>query len=262
MGLMERIRRSGAEWSKTIVAFRSPYPLRKTADRADDRLITRIERTQEDEFKIRLVNGDERAQQASFLVRKRYAEAGYVATGSSRQRGCPAEITLLSYLNEQVVGTITAGMDVGQGLYADELYKAEIDRLRAEGRKVAEFTKLAVDTKRASKQVLASLFHIAYIHLRRVRRYTDMVIEVNPDHTDFYKKMLGFVDFGPQRHCPRVNAPAVLLWQEADQIDRWIEAYGGRPELAKQVRLLYPYVFSPDKDREIARHLIANERHE
>lgn len=260
MGLMERIRRSGAGWSKTIVAFRSPHALRRGAERMSDRLITRIERTPEDEFKIRLASSDERAQQASFLVRKRYAEAGYVPTGTSRPQGCPAEITLLSYLNEEVVGTLTVGLDVGQGLYADELYKAEIDRLRADGRKVAEFTKLAVDTKRASKQVLASLFHIAYIHLRRIWRYTDMVIEVNPDHVDFYKKMLGFVDFGPQRHCARVNAPAVLLWLQADDVDRWIEDYGGRPELAKQVRLLYPYFFSPNKDREIARHLIDSER--
>lgn len=259
MGLMERIRRSGAGWSKTIVAFRSPHSLRKGAELASDRLVTRIERTQEDEFKIRLATGDERAQQASFLVRKRYAEVGYVATGGGRPRGCPAEITLLSYLNEQVVGTLTVGLDVGQGLYADELYQAEINRLRAEGRKVAEFTKLAVDTKRASKQVLASLFHIAYIHLRRIWRYTDMVIEVNPDHVAFYKRMLGFVDFGPQRHCARVNAPAVLLWLQADAVDRWIEDYGGKPELAKQVRLLYPYFFSPNKDREIARHLIDSE---
>jgi hypothetical protein len=259
MGLMERIRRSGTAWSKTIVAFRSPHPLRKGAERVSDRLVTRIDRTAEDEFKIRLASSDERAQQASFLVRKRYAEAGYVAAGG-RPRGCPAEITLLSYLNEEVVGTLTVGLDVGQGLHADELYQAEIDRLRAEGRKVAEFTKLAVDTKRASKQVLASLFHIAYIHLRRVRRYTDMVIEVNPDHVAFYKRMLGFVDYGPQRHCARVNAPAVLLWLEADKVDGWIEDYGGRPELAKQVRLLYPYFFSPNKDREIARHLIDSER--
>ncbi len=260
MGLMERIKRSGAGWSKTIVAFRSPNPLRKGAERASDRLVTRIERTPEDEFKIRLATTGERAQQASFLVRKRYAEVGYVAAGSGQPKGCPAEITLLSYLNEQVVGTLTVGLDVGQGLYADELYKAETDRLRAEGRKPAEFTKLAVDTKRASKQVLASLFHIAYIHLRRIWRYTDMVIEVNPDHVEFYKRMLGFVDFGPERHCARVNAPAVLLWLEADKVDRWIEDYGGRPELAKQVRLLYPYFFSPNKDREIARHLIDSER--
>ena len=260
MGLMERFRRTGAGWSKTIVAFRSPNPLRMQAERASDRLVTRIERTPEDEFKIRLACGDERRQEASFLVKKRYTQVGYAPAGSGASRGCPAEITLLSYLNEQVVGTLTVGMDIGQGLYADELYKAEIDRLRAEGRKVAEFTKLAVDTKRASKQVLASLFHISYIHLRRLWRYTDMVIEVNPDHVDFYQRMLGFVDFGPERHCARVNAPAVLLWLEADKVDGWIEAHGGRPELAKQIRMLYPYFFSPNKDKEIARHLIDSER--
>ncbi|MCS6913492.1 MAG: long-chain N-acyl amino acid synthase, partial [Myxococcota bacterium] len=65
---------------------------------------------------------------------------------------------------------------------------------------------------------------------------------------------------GPQRHCPRVNAPAVLLWLDADVGDGWVEAYGGRPELAKQVKTLYPYFFSPAKDREIAQGLLASER--
>lgn len=259
MGLINRIRQSGAKWNNTIIAFRSPASTPRQAQRVSEQLVTRIDQMAADEFKIRLVSSDERARQASFLVRKRYAEAGYALASSSLSRRCPAEITLLSYLNEEVVGTLTVGLDVGQGLHADELYKAEIDRLRAEGRKVAEFTKLAVETKRASKHVLATLFHIAYIHLRRIWRYTDLVIEVNPDHAGFYRKMLGFTELGPLRHCPRVDAPAVLLWVQADDVDRWIEEYGGRPELARQVHMLYPYVFSPKKDREIARRLIDSE---
>lgn len=145
------------------------------------------------------------------------------------------------------MGTLTVGLDVGQGLYADDLYKAEIDRLRAEGRKVAEFTKLAVDTKQASKQVLASLFHIAYIHLRRLWRYTDMVIEVNPAHADFYKRMLGFEDFGPQRHCARVNAPAVLLRLEADRGDGWIEPTAAGPSSPSRSRPSTPTSSRPGK---------------
>lgn len=262
MGLMERLKRSGAAWTKTIVAFQPPHALRgKGSGEPSDRMITGIERTPEDEFKIRLAYGDERAEKASFLVRKRYSEAGYVAKkGGAAGRGCPEQITLLSYHKEQVVGTITVGLDIGQGLHADELYREEIDRLRAAGHKVAEFTKLAVDTKQASKQVLASMYHIAYIYVRRIWRYTDIVIEVNPSHVAFYKRMLGFTDLGPERLCPRVNAPAVLLWLEADHVDRMIEQYGGKPQLAKQARLLYPYFFSPNKDREIAVHLMQSER--
>ncbi|MDW8324653.1 MAG: hypothetical protein RMK60_11215 [Burkholderiales bacterium] len=258
---MHRLIRGGANWSRTIVSFRSPNPHQKRKGAGPgEPTVTRIESLPEDEFKIRLAYGEDRQHQASFLVKKRYTQAGYIAAAAGLPKGCPAEITLLSYLNEQVVGTLTVGLDIGHGLLADELYKAEIDQLRAKGRKVAEFTKLAVDTKRASKQVLASLFHIAYIHLRRIWRYTDMVIEVNPDHVEFYKRMLGFSELGPQRHCPRVNAPAVLLWLDADVGDGWVEAYGGRPELAKQVKTLYPYFFSPAKDREIAQGLLASER--
>lgn len=259
MGLMERLKRSSAAWAKTIVAFQ-PQHLVREGNTGRGEPETRIERTPEDEFKIRLAYNDERHREASFLVRKRYSEAGYQAKGGAGPRGCPDQITLLSYHKEQVVGTLTVGMDVGQGLYADELYKEEIDRLRARGCKVAEFTKLAIDTKHASKQVLASMFHIAYIQLRRIWRYTDMVIEVNPSHVSFYKRMFGFQELGPQRHCPRVDAPAVLLWLEADYVDRMIEEYGGKPQLAKQARSIYPYLFSMNKDQEIAKRLIKSER--
>ncbi len=261
MGLMERIKRSSAAWARTIVAFQPPHRLQDMGLASEpDTARPVIERTPEDEFKIRLAYNDERTREASFLVRRRYSDAGYAPNGGGIARACPEQITLLSYHQEKVVGTLTLGLDTGHGLYADELYKGEIDLLRAEGRKVAEFTKLAVDTKLASKQVLASLFHIAYIYLRRIWRYTDMVIEVNPSHVGFYTRMLGFTQLGPERHCARVDAPAVLLWLEAAHVDKMIEDYGGRPELAKQVRSIYPYFFSMRKDQEIAKRLIQSER--
>ncbi|MCU0842232.1 MAG: hypothetical protein MUC79_11000 [Thiobacillaceae bacterium] len=261
MGLMERLRRSGTAWARTIVAFQPPgLPRGGHAGEPSGQMVTQIERTPEDEFKIRLAYNDERNREASFLVKKRYADAGYVSKEGRTQHGCPEQITLLSYHKERVVGTLTVGMDVGQGLHADELYREEIDRLRASGHKVAEFTKLAIDTNLASKQVLASMFHIAYIHLRRIWRYTDMVIEVNPSHVAFYKRMFGFQELGPQRLCPRVNAPALLLWLESDHVDRMIAEYGGKPQLAKQARSIYPYLFSPNKDQEITKRLIKSER--
>ena len=52
-------------------------------------------------------------------------------------------------------------------------------RLRAKGRKLAEFTKLAIDNNVHSKPLLAALFHIAFIYARRIHRCTDLLIEVN-----------------------------------------------------------------------------------
>ena len=71
------------------------------------------------------------------------------------------------------------------------------------------------------------MFHIAYMYARRLHRCTDILIEVNPRHVRFYRSMLGFEVLGPERTCPRVNAPAVLLRLRLDHAQEQLarEAY-------------------------------------
>jgi hypothetical protein len=266
MGLMERFRQASRAWANTIVAFQPTYLL-KDPGLKDVGVLpqrngggTAVEKTREGSFKIRLAHSQERSKEASVLVKRRYSAAGYVVVGPGTHHVCPEQITLLSYRGDKVVGTLTLGMDIGGGLYADELYKGEIDGLRAQGRKVAEITKLAIDSKHASKRVFASMIHIAYIYCRKLWRYTDVVIEVNPSHVSFYKKLLGFKELGPERYCPRVDAPAVLLWIEGIQVDQRIEEVGGQTDLAKQDKSLYPYFFSKAEEVGITRRLLQSEQ--
>lgn len=259
MGLLDRFRMTSKAWAKTIVAFEPPHRLHDLV--IQGQAITPEEASgPQDQLKIRLANSDERTRDASVLVQKRYGEAGYLSQSKVQQRlVCPEQITLLSYHRDTVVGTLTLGLDIGQGLYADELYSAEIDRLRGDGRKVAEITKLAVDTKMPSKRILAALIHIAYIYGARIWRYSDVVIEVNPSHVEFYKRMLGFQVIGQERICPRVNAPAVLLWVETSHLEDKIAQFGGGHESGKKERSLYPYFFSRSDEQEITHRLIQNE---
>src|SRR4030095_2870272 len=90
----------------------------------------------------------------------------------------------------------------------------------------------------------AALFHIAYIQARRIGTCTDLVVEVNPRHVRFYERMLGFRVFGPARVDPRVQAPATLLHLDLGHAEAEIAKFGGKPELAVQVRSLYPFFFS------------------
>jgi hypothetical protein len=88
------------------------------------------------------------------------------------------------------------------------------------------------------------LFHIAYIYAHRLNRCTDLLVEVNPRHVLFYKRMLGFTDCGPERLDPRVGAPAVLLRLDLGFAEQQIAEMGGHIELATEKRSLYPYFFS------------------
>ena len=88
--------------------------------------------------------------------------------------------TFLAYDEGRMVGTVSVRLDSPSGLSSDRLYPEELAGLRRAGHKLCEFTRLAVDSKSASKPVLAGLFHTAFLYASRLHGFTHAVIEVNP----------------------------------------------------------------------------------
>ena len=245
------------EWSETIIAFESPYKLRELSIPREEPREIRESAVEQQKFKIRLANTEERRDSASLLIQKRYSWRGYETGGALEKT--PNKITLLAFGGDQIAGTLTLGLDSPEGLLVDDLYKTEIDTLRVAGHKVFELTKLAVDQHIRSKRVLASLFHIAaLVYGRSIFGYTDVVIEVNPRHTLFYKKMLGFHQLGGEKICTRVDAPAVLLRLELDYADLQVKKFGGQMEKAKAEKSLYPYFFTKIDEIGITNRLLQN----
>lgn len=85
--------------------------------------------------------------------------------------------------------------------------------------------------------------------------FTDFVIEVNPRHELFYKRMLGFNRIGEERMCPRVGAPAILRHLSLDYIDRKITELGGILPPPPGEKSLYPYGFSKEDEMGIAQRI-------
>jgi hypothetical protein len=238
-----------ADWDRTIVAFESPCALKdlslpREPDYPDGASVD------QQQFKIRLARGAQRMQSTSMLVQRMYSGRGYE---TQTAQPSPERLTLMVCQQDKVVGTHTLGFESPEGFQADVLYRAEVDSLRGPDRRLCELTRLAVDENLKSKSVLAGLFHIDYIYARRIYGATDFITEVNPRHVVFYKRTLGFSQMGAERHCPRVNAPAVLLHLSLDYVDQEIARLGGR---GSDVRghSLYPYFFSKkDEDGIVAR---------
>jgi hypothetical protein len=252
-----RSRSKSDEWDKTIIAFESPYRLKDLCIPQFDEPSPSTEAVQQQKFKIRLASSDSRRQSASMLIEKRYASRGYQTRALEDD---PQRITVLVFMEEKIVGTTTLGLDGPAGLMADSIYKEEIDALRAEGRSVCELTKLAIDDKYVdSKHIVAVLFHLCKIYGQNIHQATDFIIEINPRHASFYKKLLGFEDFGSEKLCPRVNAPAVLLRLPLQYAEEQIARFGGMQKSAIGVRSLYPYCFSKEDEIGIAGRLIRGE---
>ena len=211
------------------------------------------ERLEEAQFKIRLANTEGRRATASYLVERRYAWRGYQSAPMTKP--APNLITLAAFDNDRTIATISVGTDSPDGLAVEQLYPTEVAALRSPDVRLCEFTKLAIEASVRSKPVLAALFHIAYIHARRINRCTDLVVEVNPRHVAFYERMLGFCVCGGEKIDSRVGAPAVLLQLELAHAERQIAEVGGHPELAATRRSLYPYFFAPAEEVAIERRL-------
>ncbi len=194
-------------------------------------------------FKIRSADSFGQRSSASILINRMYASRGYRPTPLAAEP-LPTRITLVATEHDATIGTITIGFDSPAGLHVDDPFAAETRALRAAGRKMCEFTTLAMDSVVRSKRVLASLFHVAYIFAHRMMGFDSLLIEVNPRHVRYYERMLGFKAVGLQRMNLRVNAPAVLLCLDFAHAHDQIARFGGQPRFAEHSRSLYPYFLS------------------
>jgi hypothetical protein len=194
-------------------------------------------------FKIKAADTESRRGLVSSLLKGRYLWRGYRTADLPANQ--PAQrFTLAAIEHPHTIGTITVAFDGAEKLSADDAFPNEVNALRTEGRRLCEFTKLAIDPTIGTKRVLAALFHVGYIVAHRLRGYDTLLIEVNPRHVRYYERMLGCRVLGEVRINRKVDAPAVLLTVDFAHIMSQIGEFGGRPETSATERSLYPFAFS------------------
>lgn len=199
---------------------------------------------------------DERKRAAARdLLNDRYAWRGY---GSGHDLHSDIRhTTFVAEIDEQVVGTMTLAVDSGYGLAIDRTFGDVVEPIRQEASGgLCELTKLAFDEGVRSKEVLAGLFHMAFIYGTAHTDCTDLFIEVNPRHVRFYEMMLGFEGVGSLRTNASVGAPSRLMRLGVDAIRSNISKMAGPSPIAN-ARSLYPYFFPPEEERQVRRLLAA-----
>ncbi len=213
-------------------------------------------------FKVKTADSQERRGLVNSLLKDRYGWRGY------QQVSLPTDpnvnrFTLTAVEDDVVIGTITVSFDSPGSpgsLGADEAFAPEVGKLRNDGRRICEFTKLAIDPVVGTKRVLATLFHVAYIVAHRIRGFDMLLIEVNPRHVRYYERMLGCEILAGERINKSVNAPAVLLGVEFEYIKAQIGDFGGKPETAARERSLYPFALSLREEAAVISRMQAKQR--
>lgn len=214
-------------------------------------------------FRISAAMSASQQLQARELVGRKYAARGYAIAAKAAQAQAGREhaeadlLTLTAARESAVLGTLSVRFDGAQGLAADQVFPAEMRQLRAGGRRLCEFTQLAMDIEAASKQVLSCLFHMAYLQAYHLRGAELLVVEVNPRHVGYYRRMLGFRVCSEERMNPRVQAPAVLMCLDFVWGEQQVKRYGGQPHMASVVRSLYPFFYSPSEEATLLQELRA-----
>lgn len=210
-------------------------------------------------FKIKSADSTERRSRVNSLLKDRYGWRGY------QQVSLPTDptvnrFTLTAVEDDVVIGTITVAFDSPSRMGADEAFGPELTAMRAQGRKLCEFTKLAIDPVVGTKRVLATLFHVAYIVAHRLRGFDMLLMEVNPRHVRYYERMLGCTVLASERINKSVNAPAVLLGAEFAYIKSQIGQFGGQPDSAGQERSLYPFALTLREEAMVISRMQAKQR--
>ncbi len=207
-----------------------------------------------DEYKEVLflaIKDEQKYDEARDLLNSRYGWRGY---GSAHDIHSDIQhATFVAEIEEQVVGTMTLTIDSDRGLAIDRTFADIAGAIRREaGGGICELTKLAFDEGVRSKEVLAGLFHMAFIYGTAHTDCTDLFIEVNPRHVRFYEMMLGFQGVGAERTNASVGAPSRLMRLSVDTIRNNIREMAGSHS---NTRSLYPYFFPPEEERQVRRLL-------
>ena len=223
-------------------------------------------------YTIRMANDLESRRKAYRLVYRLYLEREYARPHPSEMwlslfDALPGTSTLLVEKADagEAVGALTVVLDSPMGLPADDLYRPELDALRASDRRLSEIVSLGVAESPeagAGSWILVELFNFVYLLARRIRGATDFVITVNPRHVRFYERTLLFRTAGPERNCVKVGgAPALLLRLDLavpeERVSLEHGPVGSRPPKA---RTLYPMFHAPSEEPGIVAGLGAQMR--
>lgn len=152
------------------------------------------------------------------LVYRNYAACNYQSLNRMKMRYSvhqilPSCTALVARVGVNVVGTGSLVTDSVGGLPSESVFHDIFDRLRDQGRHLAEATALACHGDNQIKAAYVSLNLIPVgIALARARGVDDWCVTVNPKHLRFWVDTLGLNVLSAIRQCGHVgNHPGILL---------------------------------------------------
>lgn len=164
-------------------------------------------------IEVAIANTEEEINKAYHLVYKAYLKLGFINCSeeefrAKKYRGASDTKVFIGLMNNKLLMSISAYYDKDQGLPADKVFPSEVQKLRAQGKRLVEVGALTSihPNNRASIQFIREI-----INYHVVNNYDISLSLIHPDHARIYKhiyKMETLTDAVPY---DEVNgSPAVL----------------------------------------------------
>jgi hypothetical protein len=189
-------------------------------------------------LEIKIANSEPELQSAYRLLHDAYVQAGFMNPDPTGMRVLPQHLlpqttTIVAKWDGHVIGTLSLIRDNPFGLPLEKIF--DVSDRRAQGRRLAEVSSLAVDPKYRGQinHALFPLFRFVFQYARDYFGIHEFVIAVNPSMVDLY---LGFICFEKLKGKPRAydfvkGAPAVGLYLNFESAaERWKTVFGERPD--------------------------------
>lgn len=221
-----------------------------------------INKTQKQEFTVKIANTLEEREAAFNLCYKSYLKKGYIKENPFewlvREYDANSETVILIVQDREknIAGSATLVFDRATCLPAEKMYKNELNELKKINRKTAELARLTISPNfRNLKNILTLLFNYAAIYVHHVKRYDGMVIEVTPGHKNYYKELLSFDEIGPEKPYPQQGTPVVLLHLSTKKYLAEINRFKNNQFKDKKERSLFSLFLKPEQESLVAFYL-------
>ncbi len=166
-----------------------------------------------DGYTISIANTLEQRQKAwrvayQVYLEKKYSEPNPDGFWYGIHDALPETLAFVAESKGRAAATLSVIPDSPLGLPAETAFADEVADLRARGRRICELSSLTCTepNKRIGGELVRHLFKLAW--LWSASHSDTLIIIVNPRHESFYRKVLLFSRFGPERSFEKVNHAA------------------------------------------------------
>ena len=218
---------------QTPMTFKTPPPTLSAADIEDRRRTLRLRKSTLVDLKmdgidrpgIKIAETLDEYRQAFGLAYEAYVKSGYIPPDP----GHPYYYSPYSFLPDTclfvfksyltVIASLTEIFDSpALGLPMDDLYKEELDSLRSNNRSIVELSSFVTSHEYRMRNIMVFLSRVM-LDYSLMNNVNDICIMVNPKHVRFYTLMFLFEPFGKEKFYSKVQAPAVALRLNMDDIE-------------------------------------------